>query len=70
MRQVEPAAAAGGQPAAMEVSTDPALERAGGAPPQPDVSQAHPTEVSLDQRAPTGAKNRTAEEQLTPNTVE
>ena len=47
---VEPAAAAGGQPAAMEVSTDPIVEWAGGAAPQPDVSQAQPMEVSLEQR--------------------
>ena len=67
---VEPAAAAGGQPAAMEVSTDPVVERAGGAAPQPDVSQVQPMEVSLDQRAATGATKRTAETQLTPNTVE
>ena len=43
----EPAAAAGGQPAAMEAHTDPVVERAGGAAPQPGVSQAHPMEVSL-----------------------
>ena len=36
---VEPAAAAGGQPAAMEVSTDPVVSRACGAAPQPDVSR-------------------------------
>ena len=64
-----PAAAAGGQPAAMEVSTDPLCERAGGAARQPDVSQAQPMEVSLEQRVTTGAK-RTAETQLTPNNVE
>ena len=34
---VEPAAAAGGQPAAMDVNTDPVVERAGGAAPQPIV---------------------------------
>ena len=39
---VEPAAAASGQLAAMEVNTDPVVERAGGAAPQPDVSQAQP----------------------------
>ena len=64
-----PAAAAGGQPAAMEVNTDPVVERAGGAAPQPKVSQAQPREVSLEQRVTTGAK-RTAETQLTPNSVE
>ena len=52
---VEPAAAAGGQPAAMEVNTDPVVERAGGAAPQLDVSQAQPMEVSLEQRVTTGA---------------
>ena len=44
---VEPAAEAGGQPVAMEVNTDPVVERAGGAAPRPDVSQAQPMEVSL-----------------------
>ena len=67
---VEPAAAAGDQPAAMEVSTDPTGERAGGAALQPDVSQVQPMEVSLGQRAATGATKRTAETQLSPNTVE
>ena len=57
---VEPAAAAGGQPAAMEVSTDPVVERAGWAA-QPDVSQEQPMEVSFDQRVQTGATKRTAE---------
>ena len=44
----EPAAAADGQPAAMEVNTDPVVDRAGGAAPRPDVSQAQPMEVSLE----------------------
>ena len=64
---VEPAAAGGGQP---QVSTDPVVERAGRAAPQPDVSQVQPMEVPLDQRAATGATKRTAETQVTPNTVE
>ena len=69
---VEPAAtaAAGGQPAAMEVNTDPVVERAGGAAPQPDVSQAQPMEVSREHRATTGATKRAPETQLTPNSVE
>ena len=53
----------------MEVNTDPVVERAGGAAPQPDVIQAQPMEVWLEQRVTTGAK-RTAETQLTPNSVE
>ena len=44
---VEPAAAACGQPAAMEVNTDPVVERA--------VSQAQPMQVSLELRVTTGA---------------
>ena len=60
----------GGQPAAMEVNTDPVVERAVGAAPQPDVSQVQPMEVSLEQRATTGSTKRAAETQLTPNTVE
>ena len=60
---VEPTAAAGGEPAAMEVNTDPVVERAGGAAPQPDVSQAQPMEVSLEQRGTTGATTRAAETQ-------
>ena len=67
---VEPAAAAGGQPAAMEVNTDPVVERAGGAAPQPDVSQAQPMEVSREQRGTAGAPKRAAETQMTPNSVE
>ena len=55
---VEPAAAAGGQPTAMEANTDGQRDvrgntthgRAGGAAPQPVVSQARPMDVSLDQR--------------------
>ena len=66
----EPAAAAGGQPAAMEMSTDPVVERAGGAAPRPDVRQVQPMEVSLEQRVTTGATKRAAQTQLTPNTVE
>ena len=75
----EPAAAASGKPAAMEVNTDgqrevkgnttdgqtstrklvrnPVVERAGGAAPQPDVSQAKPMDVPLDQKATTTATN-------------
>ena len=60
---VEPTAAAGGQPAAMEVNTDPVVERAGGAASQ------QPMEVSLEQRVTTGATKRTAETQLTPNSI-
>ena len=67
---VEPAAATGGQPAAMEVNTDPVVERVGGAAPQPDVSRARPMEVSLEQRVTTGASKRRAKTQLTPNSVE
>ena len=66
---VEPAAAAGGQPAAMEANTDgkrdvrgnttdgqtsirklvriPVVEKAGGAVPQPDVSEARLMDVSI-----------------------
>ena len=76
----EPAAEAGGQPAAMEANTDgqrdvrgnttvgqtssrklvrnPDVERAGGAAPQPDVSQAQPMDVPLDQKATTTATNK------------
>ena len=53
-----------------EVSTDQVVERAGGAAPQLDESQLQPMEVSLDQRAATGATKRTEETPLTPNTVE
>ena len=60
---VEPAAADGDQPAAMEVNTEPVVERAGGAAPEPDVSQAQPMEVSLEQLVTTGATKRTAETQ-------
>ena len=67
---LEPAAAAGGQHAAVEVNTDPVVERAGGLATQPDVSQAQPMEVSLEQRASTGSTKRTAETQVTPNSVE
>ena len=67
---LEPAAAAGGQHAAVEVNTDPVVERAGGLATQPDVSQAQPMEVSLEQRATTGSTKRTAETQVTPNSVE
>ena len=67
---VDPAAEAGNQPIAMEVNTDPVVERAGGTAPQPDVSQAQPMEVSLEQRVTTGATKLTAETQLTPNSVE
>ena len=74
---VEPVAAAGGQPAAMEVNTygqtdvrgntadgqtstrkfvrNPVVDRAGGAAPQLDVSQAQPMDVPLDQKATTTA---------------
>ena len=58
---VGPAAAAGGQPAAMEVNTDPVVEGAGGAALQPDVSQAQPMEVSLALRVTTGATKRAAD---------
>ena len=53
----------------MKVNTDPVVERAGGAAPRPDVSQAQPMEVSLEQRVTTGAEC-TAETQLTPNSVD
>ena len=56
--------------AAMEVSTDQVVERAGGAAPQLDESQLQRKEVSLDQSATTASAKRTAETQLTPNTVE
>ena len=61
---------AAGQPAAMEVNTDPVVERAGGAAPQSDVSQPQPMGVSLEQRVTTGATKRAAEAQLTPNRIE
>ena len=61
------AAADGGQ---LEVNTDPVVERAGGAAPHPDVSEAQPMEVSLEQRVTTGATKRAAETQLTPNSVD
>ena len=67
---VEPAAAAGGQPVAMEVNTDPVVEWAGGAAPRPDVSPAQPMEVSLEQRVTKEARKRAAETQLTRNSVE
>ena len=79
-RPVEPAAAAAGQPAAMEANTDgqrdvrgnttdgqtstrklvwnAVVVRAGGAAPQPDVSQARPMDVSLGQKAITDTKER------------
>ena len=63
---VEPAASADDQLVAIEVNTDPVVERAGGAAPQPEVSQAQPMEVSVEQRV----AKRAAETQLTPNTVE
>ena len=66
---LEPAAA-GDQLAAMEVNTDPVVERACGASPWPGVSQAQPMDVSLEQRVTTGATKRAAEIQLTPNSVE
>ena len=61
LKRTEPAAAAGGQLAAMEMSTDPDGERAGGAAPRPDVSQVQPMEVSLEQRVTTGATKRAAQ---------
>ena len=67
---MEPAAAAGVQLVAMEVNTDPVVERAARAAPQPDVSQARPMEVSLEQRVTTGATKRAAETQLTPKSVD
>ena len=89
---LEPAAAAGGQPAATEANTNgqrdvrgnttggqtstrklvrnPVIERAGGAAPQPDVSQARPTDVSLDQKALTIDTKQRAVTQLTSNNVE
>ena len=91
-KPVEPAAAAGGQPAAMEANTDgqrdvkgnttdgqtstrklvrnPVVARAGGAAPQPDVSQARPMDVSLDQKATTTDTEQRAVTQLTWNNVE
>ena len=49
---------------------NPVGERAGGAAPQPDVSQARPMDVSLDQKATTtDTKERTAT-QLTSGNVE
>ena len=76
---MEPAAAAGGQLASIEVNTDgqrdvrgnttdgqpstrkfarnPVVERGGGAAPQPDVSQAQPFDVPLDQMATATATN-------------
>ena len=64
MRAREPVdlpASAGGQPVAMEVSTDPVAERVGGTANQLDVSQAQPMEVSLEQRITTGNMKRAGE---------
>ena len=79
---VEPAAAAGGQPAAIKATQmgkelleatrrmvrtgtrklvrNPVVETAGRAAPQPDVSQAQPMDVPLDQKATTTAVNNVA----------
>ena len=46
------------------------LKEQAGRRPQLDESQLQPMEVSLDRSATTGATKRTAETQLTPNTVE
>ena len=46
------------------------LIRLAGAAPQPDMSQAQPMEVSLEQRVTTEATKRTAETQLTPDSIE
>ena len=54
----------------MSVSTDPVVQRACGASPQPDVSQAQPIEVLPEQRVTVGAMIRTTETQLTRNNVE
>ena len=54
----------------MEVNTDPVVEKARGAAPQADVSQAQPVVVSREQRGTTGATKRAAETKLTPNSVE
>ena len=67
---VEPAAADGGQLVALEVNTDPVVERAGGAVPQSEVSQTQPMEVSQGQRGTTGATKRATQTQETPNSVE
>ena len=45
------------------------LKRAGGAAPQPDVSQARPMDVSLDQKALTTDTKQRAVTQLTSNNV-
>ena len=49
---------------------NPVVERAGGAAPQADVSQARPMDVSLDQKAITTDTKQRAETQLTTNNVE
>ena len=49
---------------------NPVVERAGGAAPLPDVSQARPMDVSLDQKALTTDTKQRAVTQLTSNTVE
>ena len=71
-----------GQTVAMEVNTtdgqtstrklvrNPVVERAGGAAPQSDVSQAQPMDVSLDQQATATAAKQRAGTQLTANNVE
>ena len=55
--------------AAMEVNRDPVVDRVGVAAPEPDVSQAQPTQVSRE-RGTTGGAKRAAETHLTPNSVE
>ena len=49
---------------------NPVVERAGGAALQPDVSEARPMDVSLDQKAITTDTKQGAVTQLTSNNVE
>ena len=49
---------------------NPVVERVGGAAPQPDMSQARPMDVSLDQEAITTGTKQRAVTQLTSNNVE
>ena len=46
-----------GQTGTRKLVRNPVVERAGGAAPQPDVSQAQPMDVPLDQKATTTATN-------------
>ena len=59
-----------GQTSTKKLVRNPVVERAGGAAPLPDVSQARPMDVLLDQKALTTDTKQRAVTQLTSNTVE